>query len=126
MAEAKAKETSPSDPVAATQALVGEGWTVDHAEAPQVINVQGGTVQVKGGEYRAWKRSQTGTNLVEQTGDTAEQLAARIADWEAAQQPAEQPQPTAEQIASSQAATAQMSITSDARQVVAVAEQQKS
>ena len=119
MAEAKAKETSSSGPVAELQASVPEGWTVDHAEAPSVVNVQGGTVQVKGGEYRAWKRSVTGTNLVEQTGDTPQQLAARIADWEAAQQPAEQPEPTAEQIANSQAATAHMSITSDARQPAA-------
>ena len=84
-----------TDPLQETQALVdavSEGWKVDHAEPAQVVDTSGGrsavaTMVIKPGEYRGWKRHPGGTGLVEQTGDTPEQLAARIQAWEASQLP---------------------------------------
>jgi hypothetical protein len=52
-----------------------------------------------------------------EVGDGVEQLMARIADWEASQHPAEQPEPTEEQVVSSAEATAHGSATGGERSV---------
>jgi hypothetical protein len=120
----KKEAASKSDPVAETQSTVdgvAEGWRVDHAQAAQIATTEGGAVvSVRPAEYRAWKRSPAGDTLVEATGDSPEQLAARIADWERSQNPSEPGQPTAEQIMNSAKATLHLSMTADSRPAVDV------
>jgi hypothetical protein len=120
----EAPAAGKSDPVAETQSAVdgvAEGWRVDHAQAAQAIQTSDGmVVGVKPAEYRAWKRSPNGDTLIEVTGDSSEQLAARIEDWEASQNPAEPAQPSEEQIMNSAKATLHMATTADARPAVDV------
>lgn len=82
---AKRKRTDPMAEAQAAVDGVAEGWRVDHAQPAQAITGAGGVVvQIKPGEYRAWKR-RDGASLVEMVGDSPEQLAMRVAGWEAAQ-----------------------------------------
>lgn len=119
-----AKEDSKSasaDPTKEAQAAVdkvADGWRVDHAQAAQAISTDAGTVLVKPAEYRAYKRGDT--SLIEASGDSPEQLAARIEDWEKSQFPTEPGTPTEEQIMNSAKATLHMSTTADARPAIDV------
>jgi hypothetical protein len=123
-ADKKEAAAGKSDPVAEAQSAVdgvAEGWRVDHAQAAQIATTEGGAVvSVRPAEYRAWKRSPAGDTLIEVTGDSQEQLAARIEGWEASQNPTEPGQPSEEQIMNSAKATLHMSTTADARPAVDV------
>jgi hypothetical protein len=124
MAEKKEAAKKSGGLVEETQSTVdgaAEGWKVDHAQEAQTTQTADGlVVGVKPAEYRAWKRSQANNQLVEITGTSPDDLAARIADWEATQRPAEPSAPTEEQIMNSAKATLHMSVTADARPAIDV------
>jgi hypothetical protein len=109
------------DPLAAAQKAVdqtAQGWRVDRAQEPTAqtsTSAHGMIITARPGEYSAWKRNPNGNTLVEMIGDTLDQLTLRIADWERSQHPAEQPEPTPEQMANTVAATESMAVTHDAR-----------
>jgi hypothetical protein len=107
-----------------------DGWTVAHAQAPTATTApgaDGSTVSVvKPGALVATRRA--GLTLVEQHGETPEQLAERVADWEASQAATEPRVPTAEQVKNGASATLHQAITAGAREAVDVVlpqEQQK-
>jgi hypothetical protein len=108
------------DPLKQAQAAVdktAKGWRVDRAveaSAQTTAGALGMVTTVKPGEFGAWRRNSNGT-LVEVIGETLDQLTLRIGDWERSQHPAEQAEPTKEQVELSAKATESMAVTADAR-----------
>lgn len=101
----------------------GDGWQVFHAQpatTQQASGFAGGVaaLTVTSASYIAHKR--VDTTLVEAQGDSPEQLADRIADWERGRASTEPTVPTDEQIMNSAKATLHMAITSDARPAIDV------
>jgi hypothetical protein len=101
----------------------GDGWQVFHAKPATAAQAQGfgggvAAMTVTPASYIAHKRLDA--TLLEMHGETPEQLAERIADWERGRPAAEPTQPTEEQILNSAKATLHMAITSDARPAIDV------